>query len=489
MAKNKLQNEKLEPMLLKIAIILVIGSLAPLLDSTMVNVAIKTIGEDLNSTISVIQWTITGYVLAMGISVPISGWATNRFGSKQVYMSSLLIFLVGSVLSSLSWNIESLIGFRLLQGIGAGLLMPTLQTMLVQAAGGQNLGRMMSFVSIPALLGPILGPVLGGIIVNSLSWRWIFYVNIPVTIIALLLAWWGLPTEKPYNSKQSLDIIGLFLLSPAFSILIYAISQVSSHGSFDCNEVVVPLVTGLLLMAAYIVHALHKKTSSVLDVHLFKSRNFSASTASLFLSGIIMNGAMLLLPLFYQQVRGENVLFAGLLLIPQGAGMLLTRSWIGRLADSIDSRIIVVISLIVTTIGTLPFAFANSNTNQILLMAALFLRGAGLGGLLIPIMASAYIGLNRDQIPHASVATRILLTIGGAFGSAILATIVEQQLSYSSVSGTQTVAGAYNVAFWWLIVFTIITLVPSLLLSTSKSEPVTGPDSTVQIKTQKNSTG
>jgi len=205
-------------------------------------------------------------------------------------------------------------------------------------------------------------------------------------------------------------------------------------------------------MAAYIVYASHTKTSPVLDVRLFKSRNFSASTASLFLSGIIMNGAMLLLPLYYQQVRGESVLFAGLLLIPQGAGMLLTRSWIGRLVDRIGSRIIVVISLIVTAIGTLPFAFATLNTNQILLIAALFLRGAGLGGLLIPIMASAYIGLNRDQIPHASVATRILLTIGGAFGSAILATIVENQLSYSSVSGTQTVVSAYNVAFWLLIV-------------------------------------
>lgn len=487
MAKNKLQNEKLEPMLLKTAIVLIIGSLAPLLDSTMVNVAIKTIGEDLNSTISVIQWTITGYVLAMGVSVPISGWATNRFGSKQVYMSSLLIFLVGSVLSSLSWNIESLIGFRLLQGIGAGLMAPTLQTMLVQAAGGQNLGRMMSFVSIPALLGPILGPVLGGIIVNSLSWRWIFYVNIPVTIIALFLAWWGLPTDKPYNSKQSLDIIGIFLLSPAFAILIYAISQVSSHGSFNCNEVVVPLVIGLLLMAAYIVYASHTKTSPVLDVRLFKSRNFSASTASLFLSGIIMNGAMLLLPLYYQQVRGESVLSAGLLLIPQGAGMLLTRSWIGRLVDRIGSRIIVVISLIVTAIGTLPFAFATSNTNQILLIVALLLRGAGLGGLLIPIMASAYMGLNRDQISHASTATRILNTIGGAFGSAILATIVENQLFYSSVSGTQTVASAYNVAFWLLIVFTIITIIPALLLSKSKNEPVTRPDSAVQINVQKDS--
>ena len=211
----------------------------------------------------------------------------------------------------------------------------------------------------------------------------------------------------------------------------------------------------------------------MLDLRLFKSRNFSASTVLLFLSGIITNGAMLLLPLYYQQVRGESVLFAGLLLIPQGVGMLLTRSWVGRLTDRIGSRMIVVISLVVTMVGTLPFAFAGSDTNQVLLAVALLIRGAGLGGLLIPIMASAYRGLSRDQVPHASIATRILSTIGGAFGSAILATIVQHQLSSRSVSGIQTVASAYNVAFWWSIGFTVIAIIPALLLPMRKNGPAT----------------
>jgi EmrB/QacA subfamily drug resistance transporter len=449
---SKPQKEELEPMVLKVAIIMVIGSLAPLLDSTMVNVAVKTIAYDLKSTFSVIQWIITGYVLTMGIAVPVSGWAVNRFGSKRVYMFSLVVFLLGSVLSALSWNIESLIGFRLLQGIGAGLMLPTLQTLLVQTAGGRNLGRVMSIVSIPALLGPILGPVLGGVVVNGLGWRWIFYINIPVTIIALLLALYGLPTDEPSNSKQSLDIIGILLLSPAFATLIYGISLISSHDGFNSSEVIFPLVIGLLLMAAYIVYAL-------------RTCNFSTSVVLLFLAGIITNGAMLLLPLYYQQVRGENVLFAGFLLIPQGVGMLLTRSWIGRLTDRIGSRSIVIISLVVTIVGTLPFAFAGSDTSQALLAAALLIRGAGLGGLLIPIMASAYMGLSKDQVPHASIATRILQTIGGAFGSAVLATIVEHQLSSLSVSDIQTVASAYNVAFWWSIGFTVIAIIPALLLS------------------------
>jgi EmrB/QacA subfamily drug resistance transporter len=470
---SKTQKEKLDPLVIKVAIIMVIGALAPLLDSTMVNVAIKTISVDLKSTISVIQWVITGYVLTMGLAVPLSGWATHRFGGKRVYMFSLVVFLAGSVLSALSWNIDSLIGFRLLQGFGAGLMVPTLQTLIVQAAGGRNLGRVMSIISIVSLLGPILGPVVGGVVINSLSWRWIFYIDIPITIIGLLLAWWGLPTDEASNSKQSLDIIGFLLLSPAFAIIIYGIIQLSTHGGLNSSAVIIPLVIGLLLLAAFIVYALRTKISPVLDLRLFRSLNFSASTILLFLSGIISNGAMLLLPLYYQYVRGESVLFAGLLLIPQGVGMLLTRSWIGSLTDRIGSRLIVVISLVVTVVGTLPFTFAGFDTNQILLATALVIRGAGLGGLLIPIMASAYMGLSRDQVPDASIVTRILLTIGGAFGSAILATIVQHQLSSSYVSNIQTVASAYNVAFWWSIGFTVIAIIPALLLPMIKNKSAT----------------
>lgn len=465
---SKPEKEKLDPMLIKVAIIMVVGSLAPLLDSTMVNVAIKTLAIDLKSTISVIQWVITGYVLAMGIAVPISGWAVNRFGGKRVYMFSLVVFLVGSVFSSLSWNIGSLIVFRILQGIGAGLMMPTLQTILVQKAGSTNLGRVMSIVSLPMLLGPILGPMLGGVIVSSLSWRWIFYVNIPITIIALLLALWGLPTDESASSKPSLDIIGISLLSPGFAVLIYGISQIRSNSGVGSSKVIIPVFIGISLLIAFSVYALRTKKTPVIDLHLFKSRNFSASTVLLFLSGIATNGAMLLLPLFYQQVRGDSILYTGLLLIPQGVGMLLTRSMIGTLVDRIGSRTIVMVSLLVTIVGTIPFAFADSNTNQMILAVALLIRGAGLGGLVIPIMASAYMGLRHEQVSDASITTRILQTIGGAFGSAVLATIVQHQLSSSYVSNIQTVASAYNVSFWWSIGFTAIAIIPTLLLPIRK---------------------
>lgn len=284
---------------------------------------------------------------------------------------------------------------------------------------------------------------------------------------------WQLPRDKLSGRKQSLDVIGLLLLSPAFAILIYGIAQISSHGGLNSSAVVIPLVLGLILMAAFIAYALRKKDTPVLDLRLFKSRNFSASSALLFLTGIVANGAMLLLPLYYQQVRGESALYAGLWLIPQGVGMLLTRSWVGRLADRISSRYIVLVSLVVTMMGTLPFAFAGVGTNQVLLAAALLIRGAGLGGLLIAIMVSVYIGLSREQVPDASIAARILQTIGGAFGSGILATVVQHQISSHTVSGVNNVAGAYNVAFWWSIGFVVIAAIPALLLSKRIEKPAT----------------
>lgn len=469
---SRKKKEKIDPMLLKVSIILVFGTLAPLLDSTMVNVAIKTIAGELNSTVSVIQWVITGYVLAMAIAVPVSGWAINRLGGKRLYQFSLVLFLAGSILSSLSWNIGTLIGFRLIQGIGAGLLMPTLTNMLVQISGGRNIGHMASIVSLPMLLAPILGPVLGGIIVGSLGWRWIFYVNIPVTIVALLLAFWGIPADSPSKEKQPLDIAGILLLSPAFALLIYGIAQTASHGGLNSSAVFVPVVIGLFMMAAFVFYALHTKISPVLDLHLYQSRNFSATSVLLFMSGVITNGCMLLLPLFYQQVRGESVLYAGLMLIPQGVGMLLTRTQMGKLTDRIGARPIVMVSLIITAVGTIPFAFADSGTNGILLAAALLIRGAGLGGVFIPLMVSAYVGLSSEQIPHASIATRILQTIGGAFGSAVLATIVEHQLASRSAAGIQNAVSAYNVAFWWSVGFTVAAVIPTLFLAVyKKTEP------------------
>ncbi|RTE09999.1 MDR family MFS transporter [Paenibacillus whitsoniae] len=466
----KLPKEKIDPNVLKVALILVFGAIASQLDSTMVNVAINTLASDLHSTVSAIQWVITGYVLTMGLAVPVSGWAIQRFGGKNVYIFSLWVFLISSVLCSLAWDTGSLIGFRLIQGVGAGLLIPTMQNVLVQSAGGRNLGRLVAIISIPALLGPILGPVIGGLIMDNMSWRWIFYVNIPIMLVALWLSWKHIPRDEPSQSKPRLDTIGLLLLSPAFAVLIYGISKIGSQGGLFSAGVLVPLTAGIVLLAAYIMYALRTSQTPLLDLHLFRSRHFMASNVTLFLSGMVMNGALLLLPLYYEQVRGESVLMTGLLLIPQGVGMLITRNWIGGLADRMGARSIVLVSLVVTLAASIPFAFAGTDTNYFWLSAAQLVRGAALNGILIPIMVSAYEGLRKEQIPHASISTRIFQTIGGAFGSAVLATVIGQQVARGTAASLTALAHAYQVAFWWSVGFAAISFIPAMFMSSRRKE-------------------
>lgn len=468
-AESKPRKEKLDPKLLQIALVLVFGALASQLDSTMVNVGLRTIGAELHGTVSAVQWIVTGYMLTMGLAVPISGWAISRFGGKKIYLTALVLFLAGSILCSLAWSAGSLIVFRLIQGVGGGLLIPTLQTILVHASGGRNLGRIMSIVGIPALLGPILGPVLGGAILNGLNWRWIFYVNIPIMLIAVVLAWRIIPEDERTTGSESLDIVGLLLLSPAFAALIYGISRIGESGAFAASWTAVLL--GTVLAIGYAVYALRVRRTPVLDLKLFRKPSFLASNLTLFLGGMVMTGTLLLLPLYYQQVRGESILATGLLLIPQGLGMLATRAWLGGLTDRLGARPIVLTSLLVTAVSTIPFAFSGIETSHWLLGIAQFVRGAALNGLLIPILATAYTGLRRDQVPHASVATRILQTIGGAFGTAILAAV----LAHYSQGGAslQTAAHAFDMAFFWSVGFALLAMIPACLLpGGSKAKPL-----------------
>jgi EmrB/QacA subfamily drug resistance transporter len=456
------ENDGLDPAFLKLAVILLTGAMAVMFDTTIVNVAIDTLSRDLSASVSTTQWVISAYVLALAMVIPVSAWAMDRFGAKQTWMSALALFAVGSMLSSLAWNIESLIAFRVLQGIGGGLMLPVLQTLLVNAAGERNLGRMMSLVSLPALLGPILGPVLGGLILSQLSWRWIFWVNIPFCVAGLVLAWRNLAPTAPKKSSH-LDVVGLALLSPGLAAMIYGLSQAGNHGGFDNSAVLLPVAVGAVLIGGFAFHALRTKLP-LLDLRLFAVRSFTASNVLLFLSGVSVYGAMLLLPLYEQQVRGQSALAAGLLLAPQGLGMLLTRGYAGRLTDRIGARPIVLVGFVLTMAGTLAYTQAGVNTNELLLGASLVIRGAGLGAVTIPIMAAAYLGLKPNQVPHASIATRITMQIGGAFGAAVFALILQTQLAAQAAGGLVGRATAFDTAFWWSIGLTGLAIIPALFL-------------------------
>jgi EmrB/QacA subfamily drug resistance transporter len=217
--------DRIEPRLRHLTWILVLGALAPALDTTIVNVGLAAVGRGLHTAVAVSQWTITGYLLAMAITMPVTRWAADRLGAKRLWLLSLTMFLAASAASGAARDIGSLIVFRAAQGAAAGIMLPLLTTLLVQAAGPRRLGRLMATASLPMVVVPILGPVVGGFIVSDLSWRWLFYVNVPVCLAAIILAWRVAPGDPGHPVPGRFDLAGLALLSPGLALVVYGLSQ------------------------------------------------------------------------------------------------------------------------------------------------------------------------------------------------------------------------------------------------------------------------
>jgi len=302
------------PELSRIATVVVLGSIMAILDTTIVAVALATLGRDFRVSVSTIQWVTTGYLLALAVVIPVTGWAIDRFGHKRIFMLSLTVFLIGSSLCGLAWSANSLIAFRVLQGLGGGMILPVGQSMLARAAGPQRMGRVMSVIGAPTVLGPILGPVLGGLIVSNFSWRWIFYINVPVGIVTLVLSSRYLKGNEE-KVDRTFDLGGFALLSPGLAALVYSLSEVGITGKFTSAPVLVSFALGAALTGGFVVHALRAR-HPLLDLRLFRNRNFTIANISIFVLGATLYGSMFILPLYYQIARGESPWQAGLLMAP-----------------------------------------------------------------------------------------------------------------------------------------------------------------------------
>src|SRR5436190_5045539 len=230
------QSDGLSREILVLAGVVILGTIMTVLDLTVVNVAIPTLARDLGASIPAIQWVMTGYMLAFATVIPLTGWAAERFGARRAWIFALLLFLAGSVLAGTAWSIGSLIVFRVLQGLGAGMILPIGQTILAQAAGPQRMGRVRSVIGVPMLLAPVFGPLLGGAIIGVASWRWIFFINLPVGLAAVVAALRLLPAGAGSGSGARgglrLDVQGLLLLSPGIAGFLYGMSEAGGHGGF-----------------------------------------------------------------------------------------------------------------------------------------------------------------------------------------------------------------------------------------------------------------
>jgi EmrB/QacA subfamily drug resistance transporter len=491
------RNEGLSREILVLALVVILGTSMTVLDLTIVNVAVPTLGRQLAISISTIQWVMTGYMLAFASVIPLTGWATERFGTRRVWLASLLLFMLGSALAGAAWSIGSLIVFRVLQGLGAGMILPVGQTILAQAAGPQRMGRVMSVFGVPMLLVPVLGPVLGGAIVDQWSWRWIFFINLPVGVAAVLAARRLLPEAKP-QFGQRLDLRGLALLSPGIAVFLYGLAEAGNQGGVGNARTVAAVTIGLALVALFVWHASVRGKDALIDLSLFRRRGFAAAAATNLLLGIALFGSLILLPLYYQLVRHENPLHVGLLLIPQAVGAALAMPLAGFLTDKIGARVVVSSGMVLALLGTLAYTQVGARTSYLYLAVALLVLGLGIGSTIMPSMAAAFQTLAREETPRGTSAINAIQRIAGAIGTALLAIILQRAIAANipdfkgGIQGiaalsrqphaTALLADAFGTTFWVAVGLIAAALAPALLLP--RAQPDQQADETAALAGQ-----
>ena len=455
--------------LLRLMGVLLAGAWVALLDTTVVSVAIDDLTRAFDTTVSTAQWATTGYLLAMAAAIPMMGWLTDRWGARRVWLVTLWLFLLGSVLCAAAWSIESLIAFRAVQGLGGGLILPLVQAILSRAAGPQRIGRAMGLVGIPGQLAPILGPVLGVIVLGSLGWRWIFLINVPLCLLALLLASRHLHVAE-HRRRLQLDWIGVLLLIPAIFAILVGLSATGESASLSGHPIAL-LSAGAVLLGGFVLHARRRGDRALLDLTLLRHRSFAVATVMMFISGICLYGPMLLLPLFYLQARGLTMTEVGLLLAPQGLGMMAALWAAGRWADQIGPRVVAIAGVFLAGAGVAVFAAAGAAPIGYL-SAGLVALGAGLGAIGVATAATSYRDVEPTAISKATSLLNVVQRIGASSGTVVIALILQQQLAAIGSPASQgAIDAAFAHTFTWALGFLVVALAVVLFLPATPPQP------------------
>jgi EmrB/QacA subfamily drug resistance transporter len=468
---------------LVVAGVVILGAVMSILDTTIVNVAIDRLSIDFNASLTTIQWVVTGYTLALAAVIPATGWAADRFGTKRIYLSSLALFMLGSALCAVAWSADSLIAFRVLQGIGGGMIMPAVMTIMTKKAGPHRMGRVMGILGVPMLIAPIIGPILGGWLVDDVSWRWIFLINIPIGVVAIISAYIKLEPDVS-NKEQKLDWLGMALLSPGLTLAIFGLAE-SASGGFGQFKSWAPIVVGLALVAGFFWHSWRKGAGALIDIRTFTQTRAGASAGVFTLFAISFFGALLLIPLYYQTVRGASALEAGLLLAPQGIGAMITMPLAGKLTDRYGPNKLPACGIPLLVIGMAPFAFVTATTSYWLLCSFSFILGLGMGFAMMPTMTAAMQAVPAAAIARTSTAMNIIRQGGASIGTAILSVILTaeitshiatagsledlRKLSPAQAAAAQSpLASAFASTFVWAIVLLGLAFIPALFMALGK---------------------
>jgi EmrB/QacA subfamily drug resistance transporter len=452
-----------------VGVVLSFGLFMSILDATIVNVALPTLGgkEVFDTNASTIQWVVTAYLLSFAVSIPVSGWLGDRFGTKRTFMLALIVFSLGSLLCALSRNIQMLVGFRVLQGLGGGMLMPIGNAMLFRAFPPSERAAAGAIISIPIAIAPATGPILGGYLVEYHSWHWIFLINLPVGCIALLTT--GLLLREETQAEPGrLDLPGFFLCAAGLALLLYGLAEAGNHG-FDSATFLAFGLAGLAILGIFSLVEL-RTSEPLIDLRLFRDKLFRSVSILWVPSQAAFMGALFLLPLMLQAEMGFTPLESGLVTFPQAIGMALMAQPVARLYPRLGPRRLLAVGMCGAFLTTIAFLLVDLDTERWRIAVLLLARGFSFAFLMVPSQTTAYLTISRSQMGRATAVGGAVPQVAASLGVALLATILTGRLESHGAAlynpATRLAAvDAFHDAFLIASIFPVIALLATLLIS------------------------
>jgi EmrB/QacA subfamily drug resistance transporter len=413
---------------------IIVGMIMVILDSTVVNVAVPSLVKYFNTDLKTIQWTVTGYTLALSAVIPLAGWLTDKFGSKQIFLVTITLFTLGSVLCGIAQTPLQLIIFRVIQGLGGGMIAPIGMAMVFKLAPPERRGSVMGMLGIPMLMAPAFGPILSGWLVDAYSWHWIFIINLPIGIVAFILGMKYLPKSDRPGTAPHLDILGMFLAPIAFSMLAYGVSEGGGTG-WSTAPALTGLIVGGSALILFIIVELNQE-QPLLELKVFKSSDFTRSIILTWIVQLALFGAMLIVPLYLQGVKHYSALETGLILLPQalcaGIGMPIG----GRLFDKIGARPLAFSGLILVSTALFILSGVALDTSLWVIMTAISLMGLGMGFSMMPLNTHVLNSAPRRLVSRVTPLTTAAQQVVVSFAVAGLTGYLTSQItSHASSAG------------------------------------------------------
>ncbi len=420
-------------------LVALIGGFMSILDSSIVNVAISTMIQVYHTTAGQIEWVVTVYMLALGVVIPFSGWAGDKFGYKKVYLFALIMFTFGSFLCTISWSVSSLIVARVIQALGGGLLMPCMMTMVKKIVPPESFGIAMGVVGVALLIAPALGPTIGGYLVEYVGWKWIFTINIPIGIIGIILSFLFLPDFEKSKVKK-LDLGGAVTAVIMLFSLLLALSKGSDWGWTSQNTLLLLLVS----LASFITFVIIELRLSypLLNIRIFRHRNFTAANITTLITTVGLFSGIFFVPLFLQTIKGLGALDTGLIMLPGALVSGLLMPVIGKLYDKAGPKplaIFGIVSLALTTYLLHSIDVTTSNTTIIYWM---ILRGISMSFAAVSAQAASLDSASSTEVGDASAISNIISRVSGSLGIAALTSILTDRISHHAQIITATLIAA-----------------------------------------------